>query len=113
MSPKWIIFVVMLYGFGTLFGLILEGAFPGGEATGVLNTLINSKVLTATTLFGKLTAAATDLAFWGAIINMLFWNFSFWQGPLALVKWLLFLPISAGVVIALALAVFRGVGSGS
>lgn len=94
-----------------LFGLTLEGAFPGVGEANVLNNIINSKVLTAATLWGKIAAAVTDGPFWGAVINMLFWNFSFWQGPLAMVKWLFF-AVSAGFVIAIVF-IARGVGSGA
>lgn len=112
MSPKWIIFLTTLWMFGSLFGLILEGAFPGEEEQTVLNTLMNCKVVTATSWLGKITGAITDLAMWWALLKMFIWDFSFWQGSLQLVRWMIFFPISIGILSSLLLAWFRGVGGG-
>jgi len=110
MSPKWIIFLLMVWVFGALFGLALEGLLPGGPEQTVFNTLINSKALTATSWFGKITGAVTDLGMWIALGKIFIWDYSFWQGPLEMVRWVFFLPISAGILFSILTAWIRGVG---
>jgi len=115
MSPKWIIFLVTLWMFGAFFGLFLEGTFPGGEEETVINTLISSKALTATSWMGKITGAITDLDVWLALGKIFIWDYSFWDGsflfiPLEPVRWCLFLPISAGILFSILTAWIRGVG---
>lgn len=110
MSPKWIIFLTTLWIIGSILGLALEGAYPGGEEQNVFNTLANSKALQATTLFGAVAGAFSDLSFFTALGSVLIWDFSFWDGTLEIVRWIIFLPITIGIVGSLLLAWIRGVG---
>lgn len=111
---KGMIFIAMLWMFGSVFGLYLEGASPGGEEQTTLNILINSKALTATSWMGKITGLVTDLAVWGAIGDIIIWDYSFWKGyfffiPLEPVRWVI-LTVCAGFMFGILTAWIRGVG---
>lgn len=111
MSPKWMIFLVMLWVCVSMFGAVLEGSFLGGDEQSHLNVLMNAKILTSTTVVGKIVGAFTDLEMWQAIAGILIWDFSFWEGSYEIVRWILFLPVSIGILFSLITVWVRGVGA--
>lgn len=113
MSPKWIIFIVMVWVILALLGGIIEGAYLGSGEASVLNTMMNAPIFTGEGNF-FVNAAATffDSAFWGALFTMLLFDFAMFEGTMAIFQWLFFMPIAIGVIVSFSLAFFRGVGSG-
>lgn len=109
MSPKWLIFYLSVWICGSVLGTTLEGAWVGAKEQTILNTLLNSKTLTATTWYGKISGAFTDLPMWSSLAKIFIWDFAFWTGWLVLIWWF-FLAISIGIVFTIITAWIRGVG---
>ncbi|KKN26132.1 hypothetical protein LCGC14_0877770 [marine sediment metagenome] len=111
MSPKWLIFLLTVWVFGGVFGLILEGGYLGDDQGSVINVLLNSKVITATGVLGKIAGVFTDTAMWGAIGSLLVWDFAFWEGSLEIVRWIIFIPVTIAMLFSMLMAWIRGVSS--
>jgi len=114
MSPKWIIFLITTWLILAILGGVIEGAYVGtgaGTEQTVLNTLMNCKVMTSTTIWGKISGVFTDSSFFWAMFKVLTFDFVFFTGVWEIVRWVFFLPIAIAIGTSLILAFVRGVGS--
>ena len=108
MSSKIIMFVVFLFAVGTMVSLIIEGAVIGdGEEWDLMQALTGySSVEIAGA--GGINVPKLGAAFiLNGLPKVLFWDYSFFSGAWALIKWFILYPISAGVVYAVGLLVFN------
>ncbi|MBA7675816.1 hypothetical protein ES703_84054 [subsurface metagenome] len=97
-----------------MLGGVIEGAFLGtgaGTEQGVLNTLMSSKVMTSTSIWGKMAAVFTELDFWEATLKMFTFDFAMFEGGTEIFRWIFFLPIAISIGVSLILAFVRGIGS--
>ena len=79
-----------------------EGAKVKNESSNVLNNLLGYNVATTAASYGT-TAAIVGLG-WNllnSIPRMIAWNYSYLDGQLAMIKYLILWPISAGFVFSL------------
>ena len=114
MKSSWIIGLWMLFIGGALLSGILELQYLGGSESvvGVFNKIMSVPSL-ANMSFFEVTGAIIGIvwswiqAFW----DVLWWNYAFFDGSWAIIKWLLLYPLSAAMVVSTVLAIGRGVSS--
>jgi len=105
MRMNWTVFFVMCYMFGTLFGCFMEAAQFSGEDTVIQEMQGAMEIDTWSVLGVTIPKPSTE---WVNIFSKgLLWDFKFFQNAdgspnqWALVKWILFFPISVGMVVGL------------
>jgi len=101
MNPKLVMFMVFTFVAGSTFCLLMEGTYIGTEEVTIMNELTGYSVIQ---LSGSGAWAVPKLAV-GFLLHglpkLLMWDYVFFSGDWALVKWFLCYPISAGVVFGL------------
>ena len=106
MNPKWIIGLAIAFIAGTIICNIIDMVSPLGDAgvegtaTYHIDQMINKfQAIGTASVIGKATLFFGGLwEFLIALGNMFIWNYSFLQeGNLQILRWLLFIPISAGL----------------
>jgi len=114
MKASWIIGLWMLFIGGALLSGILEMQYLGGSesVSGVFNSLMSVPSL-ANLNFLEIVGAVIGIvwnwiqAFW----DMLWWNYAFFDDSWAIIKWILFYPLSVAMVVTTVMAIGRGVSS--
>lgn len=86
MSPKWIMFIAGVFIVGNLLCLVLDGGWYGAEDTSVMGALTGAQVHEVGGFWGVVSAG---VSFIGGLIRMLFWDYSFFDGDLQIVQWIL------------------------
>ena len=109
MAFKWIVFLLSAWIIVSLLVGVVENVMVGGAIDpdtgesiqiGVLNTLLNSPVITNQSLGGKFAAAFTDTQFWGAIAAMVTFHFpAIFYGAWQTLQWVFFVPFCVAFVI--------------
>jgi len=101
MSPKLVMFMVFTFVAGSVFCLMMEGAYIGEEEVTIMNELTGYSVIQ---LSGAGAWAVPKMAM-GFLLHglpkLLMWDYAFFAGEWGIVKWFLCYPISAGVVFGL------------
>jgi hypothetical protein len=107
MIALWILFIG-----GALLSGILELQYLGGEAD---TSLVLGNVMSPPILDNALTAVVEIVIYikdlFLAILNALWWNYAFFSGDWQIIKWLICMPISFGIVWSIIMAI-RGTSSG-
>lgn len=101
MQTKWIVFLVAIYLFGVLFGGMIEGTYLGDDDASLLEEVIgvDSYSVMGISIPKPSTAWLTSLG------KMMLWDFAFFKdvdgtpNEWAIIKWLLFIPISLGLMV--------------
>lgn len=112
MSIKWMIGIVFCFvAFSLLCGIGEMTTFGEGEVTR-LQVLVTAPNFTEVeNVFEGITVLAAFTWDWVAnFISMLLWDYSFFQGQWAMVKYLIYFPVSIGIIWGLVSAL-RGVRS--
>jgi hypothetical protein len=100
---KWLIGVFMLFAICTVFSQIIEQTyFTNSHVTTLYDALMTFKAISLANPLG---------AFWGIIVGLgqvlhaiwtaFIWDYSFLQGSWQIVRWIICIPISAGIAIGL------------
>jgi hypothetical protein len=100
---KWLIGVFMLFAICTVFSQIIEQTyFTNSHVTTLYDALMTFKAI---------SLANPLAAFWGIIVGLgqvlhaiwtaFIWDYSFLQGSWQIVRWLICIPMSAGIAIGL------------
>lgn len=97
---KWIIFLAAVYIFGAVFGGMVEGSFLGEDETSHLETVLD--IETYTIMGISIPKPSTEWL--SATADMLLWEYAFFYdedgsaNEWSIIKWLIFLPISLGLM---------------
>jgi len=114
MSSKWIIGLVVLYVVLAIISGMVEMTSPlGVDEVGRIKTLMSPTVPSFSDPLGAIFAYITFT--WDYITNLwgIFWfDYAFFTGGWVYVRYLLFIPVSIGVIVSLVISVVRG-SSGS
>jgi len=100
---KWLIGVFMLFAICTVFSQIIEETyFMDSHVTTLYDALMSFKAVSfanpLTAVWGILVGLGQVLvSIWTAFI----WDYSFLQGSWQIVRWLICIPMSAGIAIGL------------
>jgi hypothetical protein len=100
---KWLIGVFMLFAICTVFSQIIEQTyFTNSHVTTLYDALMTFKAI---------SLANPLAAFWGIIVGLgqvlhaiwtaFIWDYSFLQGSWQIVRWIICIPMSAGIAIGL------------
>jgi len=106
MQFKWVVLVTSIWILLALLGGVMEGAYLTGGEQSTLNTIMSSKVMTSTTIWGRIAGVFTDGAFWNALFSMLMFDFAMFEGEWVILQWVFFLPILVAFVVTVLLAIF-------
>lgn len=114
MSPKWIIGLATLFIAGTVLSGLLELQYLGSAEAGLFYRLThNYEAIEFTNPLVALgTFATVAWAYIGDIWTMFIWDYAFFEGSWSIFRYLIFWPISIGLIVSLILAAIRGVSSG-
>jgi hypothetical protein len=111
MNPKLIMFVTFVFFIGTLSCLIIEGIYFGTGELDVVNSLTGYNIVQVS---GAGIWSIPKLA-WGFVTNglpkLLFWDFNFFQGGYFIVRLLLIMTLSVGIVWGV-IQTFLGIAQG-
>ena len=113
MATKWLIGMVTLWIICTVISLFLEAQQYGSSEVATLYTLLTPDIPSFWNPIGAAIAYITVAwdyisVFW----SMFWWDYSFFTGGWELVRFILFIPLSAGIIVSLVFATIRGVSSG-
>ncbi len=112
MSVKWPYGIIMIYAIGVIVCGVIEYWFFSQGATDSLFALMNN--VQGISFSNPLTALFDILVDVWAITQVLFhillWDFSFFTGGLAIIKYVIFWPLSIGFFLSFLFAV-RGTSS--
>lgn len=112
MSNKWTIGIMVIFVVLTVMSGICEYTVFGDDDTSLLQRLMTTPDISETTsivgaVFGYIGFGWDYLQ---TLWDVLWFDYSFFQGQWLLVKYILFYPVSIAFVISIILAI-RGVGS--
>lgn len=113
MKTSWFIGLIMLFVvFSVISGIMEMSYFGGGEASRIHTLLTGVQIPEGVNFIGATIAFITQT--WEFIANLwhMFWfDYAFFQGTWGIVRYIVFLPISIGLIVTLVLSVVRGVSS--
>lgn len=108
MDNKWIIFAVMLWIIGMLFGATYDkvdiGTYdPGGQSmTTTLNYLTNMKnIAYSTDATGASSFVGVNTDYFKTLWQVMTFDFGFFDGGAEIFRWILLMPISVGILFAI------------
>lgn len=97
---KWVIFFTTVYLFGIIFGGLMEGSYLGSDEASLLEQTVGIQTYHVM----GITIPRPSTEWVGALGKMMLWEYAFFRNPdgspneWAIVKWLIFLPISVGLM---------------
>lgn len=101
MSHKLIAFLIFFYISGQMLSLLLDGEYLGSsEATDMGNIVIANQITQAGE-GGVLSLAKAAPGFFGSLIKMVMWDYSYLDGEMSIAKYVLLWPLSGGLIITL------------
>lgn len=107
MSTKWLIGLIMLWGMFTVIAGICEQSTYGATEVGLVQQLMTQPEFTST--FGVLGDAYTAMSWAGNEIkvlwNMFWFNYPFFEGQWQTIRYIVFMPVSIGVIISMFFAI--------
>ena len=96
-NPKWLIFIISVWVTLTVLGTIMEAAwFESGSEESTMSALLALPIFTED---GSVVGTVISPNSWGALYNILTLNFAFFTGEAAIIRWIIFLPLSAAFTI--------------
>lgn len=93
MSTKFMNFLAMAWFVSMLICLILEGSYLGTNQNSVINDLIPITVLN---IGGVVPIPAFNINFFRGVIRLLLWDYSFYEGGYAVVRYFWMAILSPG-----------------
>jgi hypothetical protein len=112
MAVKWLVGILMIYTIATIICGVIEYSYFSQGDTDSLFSLMNS--VQGVSFSNPLTAVFDILvSVWTitqVIFNIILWNFSFFAGEYAIIKYVLFWPLSIGFFVSFLFAI-RGTSS--
>ena len=113
MSAKWLIGFFMLYVICAIVSLMMEAQQLGASEASTLYIILTPDIPAYSNPIGAIFAyISVAPAYLDALWSIFWWDYSFFEGSWQLVRYILFLPLSGGLVVSLVLAFVRGVSSG-
>lgn len=103
MNHRLASFIAFMWLFGTLFSLLVEGSFISADESEVLNKLVIFNQIEQTGEGGIFELAKMLPGFISALPNMLIWNYSYLDGPMSFIRYILMIFSFGFVAILLAL----------
>lgn len=103
MGPKWVIFLVSVYLLGSVFGGMVEGTYLETEETSLLEDVVGIE----TYHIMGIAIPKPSLDWLSSLGKMMLWEFAMFKNAdgtpneWALLKWVIFLPISLGLMYVL------------
>lgn len=100
---KWVIGIWMLYILGSLISGVCEMQYLSGSGSGMANAvfvqMFDVPALREVNLFSVIGVVVEVGVNWiQGLINILLWNYAFFDGGAAIFKWVLLYPLSIGLI---------------
>ena len=101
MQTKWIVFLTAVYLFGTMFGGMMEGTYLESNEASLMESVIGIE----TYHIMGISIPKPNTEWLSSLGKMLLWDYAMFKNPngtaneWAVVKWLLFIPISLGLMV--------------
>ena len=110
MKQGWLIGIISAFVIISFIAGICENAWYGGDVATKMDILMRP-FMAAGIVEGIKSAIGTifSVEFWDTLWDVLWWNYPFSSTFWVMTRYILFLPLSLGFVVSLALAVVRGV----
>jgi len=114
MKPNWVIGLIAAFVVFTVIACICEMRYIGEGDVSKLQQLLQPDFPDyKIPILGQIAAFVTVAWDYVQVLwDMFWWDYPFFEGSWSLVRYILFIPLSIGAVVALVLATFRGVSSG-
>jgi len=116
MKPGWVIGLFTAFVIMQIIAGVCEMTYLGSEQVGVLQQLMQPEIPDV-----QIPIIGSVVTFFAVTWNFIstlwtpqvfFWDYPFFQGTWAIVRYALFIPLSIGLIVSLILAAVRGVSSG-
>lgn len=107
LQTKWLVFLSMLWVSGMLICGVVEQQFLGSSEASLLNTVMNFNVFSTTTVFGVIPIPVPNTEWFGAIAQMLVFDFAIFSGTWEMVRWIIFMPIAFGIGMSVAIQLIQ------
>jgi hypothetical protein len=107
MQVKWIIGLVAIWIVGALFSGIGEGIGVHPDEESAISILMNSSAYEMTDVFGVISLPVPNTEWLSAFAQIFTWDFAMFEGSYAIVRWIILVPISIGILIMLSLTVIQ------
>lgn len=104
----------MLFVVCSLISGIMEMEYLSGSSDqeSVFERLLSPPVITGSNVIGVMwSGLTTTWDYLTAFFAVLTFDYAFFSGAYQIIRWIIFLPIGIAMILTLALAVIRGVGS--
>ncbi len=95
MSPKTLNFLCYCWFVSTLICLVLEGTWFGSTQNTIVSQL---SVLQAIKAGGIFAIGSATVDFFQGLMRMMLWDYSFYQGTFAILRWFWVILLDGGVV---------------
>lgn len=110
MNIKWVIGLVMIFILGSMLSGIMELQFLSGDANqqSVIEGLFGWANISGSGLYGvaeSIIVATPGVI--GSFFQMLVWDYAFFDGSYQIIRWVVCMPITAGMLYGLFM-VIRG-----
>ena len=95
MSPKFVAVFVFIFVCGTILGLVMENDTVGAEEQSTLDHLLVWQQITSEEDWGPMDVIGFIPDFFSSLFKALLWDFSFIDGDLVYIKWIVWAPMMA------------------
>jgi len=96
-NPRWLIGILTTFGILTLISGILEGTYLGPGEVSLLQEFVRPPIFDPIKM----------IEWFGTLWRVLWFDYSFFYGNWNIVKYVLFWPISAGVVVSVGVVLLQ------
>lgn len=107
MPIKWLIIMAAVWIVGSIIGGTMSGTWFAGSETSTLNAVLTFQAFEIHQLWGIIPLPIPNMEWFGAIGDMIIWDFDIFEGEWALVRYIVLLPVSFGVGLGLILQVIQ------
>ena len=106
-DTKWLIGLAIIFATLTFFAQVMQGTyFPDSQITTFQTAIQTIQGMDAKNFLGIVTNFFSGCwSFVVAIRNMFTWNYSFFEGGFAIIKWVVLVPATAILFLSLAISV--------
>ena len=108
MNPKWVGFLVFIWVIGALVGSVSEGTslLTNETITGPVQGIMSYTEVWSEQDWGTLVHPGTHTDFFEDLFQMLLLDFPVFEGPWAIIRWIVLAPIVGTIVFGLILMFF-------
>ena len=107
MSTRFAIFAFFILMSGSLLGGIFDAQGPSG---GRINEIVQFQIFRQAEINFPLLPAlrfpVPNTAWFSSMAGLITWNFSFFEGSLNYLRWMIWLPLTFGFIVSLLLSLF-------